>query len=194
MVLRRTLKHYLPAQFHVGTGQVANNRQEVSPQVDALIYDGDTFPHLAVNEDSSVVVCCEALFAAVECKSQWDGEDVGKHYRRFVEVEARRHSIFGGPGMAAGYFVFVVDELRSDPNLMALEEKGRFVGLYSLQGDSSWSSPFENLDFSRRDGNALELFLQDVMHDCMRKGVAEIGSLEYTYEAVRNYFGWSYDK
>ena len=52
--LRRILRHYLPTALHVGTGQVANNIQEISPQIDILIYDRGTFPHLAVNEDGSV--------------------------------------------------------------------------------------------------------------------------------------------
>lgn len=192
VVVRRTLKEYLPANFHVGTGQVANNQQGISPQIDALIYDGSTFPHLAVNEDSSVVICCEALFAAVECKSQWNGDDVVSHYRRYVEVESKRHSTFGSSGMAAGYFVLVVD--RMSPNLTPLQEKARFVGVYSLDGNRSWSSPFEESDFSEQTGNALELFLQHVMCDCMRKGLSELGSLEWTYEAVRSYFGWGYDR
>ncbi len=192
VIVRRVLKQYLPAKFQVGTGQVANNRQELSPQIDAIIYDGSTFPHLAVNEDSSVVICCEPLFAAVECKSQWDSGDVARHYRRFVEVVSGRHSLFEHPRTAPGYFVLAIDKMSSI--LMPLEDENRFVGVYSLEGNRGWSSPFGESEFSEQDGNALALFLQNIMYDCMRKNVAELGSLEWTYEAVQSYFGWGYDK
>lgn len=192
VVVRRTLKEYLPAKFHVGTGQVANNQQQISPQVDVLIYDGSTFPHLAVNEDSSVVICCESLLAAVECKSRWDGDVVASHYNRFVQVDAVRDSRFGGPRTAAGYFVFVIDPVSA--NLTPLQDKDRFVGVYSLEGNKTWSSAHERSDFSEQPGNALGWFLQHVMCDCMRKGHLELGSLEWTFDAVRSYFGWGDEK
>src|SRR5207244_2659150 len=60
--LRRLLQDYLPRQFSVGTGQIANVNSMLSPQLDILIYDEVTFPRLAVNEDGSVVICAEALY------------------------------------------------------------------------------------------------------------------------------------
>lgn len=187
--MRRTLKEYLPAKFHIGTGQVANNQQDISPQVDVLIYDGSTFPHLAVNEDSSVVICCESLLAAIECKSQWNGGIVARHFRRFAQVDSVRHSHFGGVGTAAGYFVLVIDPVSAD--LTPLQDKNRFVGVYSLEDNKTWSSAYDRLDFSEQPGNALEWLFQHVMCDCMRKGHLELGSLERTFDAVRGYFGWS---
>jgi len=190
VVVRRTLREYLPAKFHIGTGQVANNQQEISPQIDVLVYDHGTFPHLAANEDSSVVICCEALSAVIECKSRWDEESVAKHYQRFSVVDSKRHSNFGDPGLAAGYFVLVIDSVT--PSLDRLKDEKRFVGVYSLAGDTAWSSPLHQSDFSEQSGNSLEVFLQHVMYDCMRKNLSELGSLEWTYEAVRKYFGWNF--
>ena len=31
------------------SGQIANNQNEISPQIDILVYDTNTFPRLAVN-------------------------------------------------------------------------------------------------------------------------------------------------
>lgn len=192
VVVRRTLKEYLPGKFHVGTGQVANSQQEISPQVDVLIYDGSGFPHLAVNEDSSVVICCESLLAAVECKSRWDADVVASHYRRLVQVDAVRDPRFRGRETAAGYFIFVIDSV--SPNLAPLQDRDRFVGVYSLGDNKAWSSAHGRTDFSEQPGNAFGWFLQHVMCECMRKRPLELGSLEWTFHAVRSYFGWSDEK
>ena len=70
-VLRRTIEDYLPRYFEVGTGQVCNIKQELSPQLDILIHDRSCFPPLAVNEDGSVIVCSEPTKSVVECKTKW---------------------------------------------------------------------------------------------------------------------------
>ena len=88
-VVRRTLTEYMPSNFSVGTGQIANNENEISPQIDVLVHDTNTFPRLAVNEDSSVIVCCESVFGIVECKSQYDHKRVKKHFDSFVSVESK---------------------------------------------------------------------------------------------------------
>jgi len=169
---------------------VANAAQEISPQVDILIYDRTTFPHLAVNEDGSVVICCEPLYATVECKTIWDVGRVTDHFDRLKKVEAGRYAeFFGDRDENSGYFVFVVDRL-SSPDLSALEDADRFVGAYSLRGAKSWRSPFEESDFAPHEGNALEAFLRDILEDSMRKSLVELGTLRNTYEAVSKYFGW----
>ena len=45
-VIRRTLKEYMPSNFTIGTGQIANNQNEISPQIDILVYDTNTFPRV----------------------------------------------------------------------------------------------------------------------------------------------------
>ena len=62
-VLRNVLRQDMPSAFTVGTGQVANVTGDLGPQTDVLLYDASVFPPLSVNEDTSVVVCCEAVFA-----------------------------------------------------------------------------------------------------------------------------------
>ena len=188
-VIRRTLKEYMPSNFTIGTGQIANNQNEISPQIDILVYDTNTFPRLAVNEDSSVIVCCESVFEVIECKSQYDLKQLSKHFNTLIEVESKRHGMFGDDGMACGYFVLVVDPM--NPKLSLFEDSKRFVGFYSLKGSKSWSSPYKQTQFSENDGNGLDFFLHHIMSDCMRKGLSELGSLNYTYDTVSKYLGWN---
>src|SRR5258706_8019944 len=96
VVLRRLLQQYMPAAFAVGNGQCANVKGQISPQLDVLLYAKECFPHLAVNEDGSVIVCCEAVLSVVECKSSWDSARVEDHFRKFCEVERARHSSYYG--------------------------------------------------------------------------------------------------
>ena len=188
-VIRRTLSDYMPSNFAIGTGQIANNQNEISPQIDILVFDTNTFPRLAVNEDSSVIVCCESVFEIVEIKCQYDQKLVSKHFKKHLEVESKRHGMFGADGMASGYFVLVVDPM--NPDLSKFEDSKRFVGFYSLKGSKSWSSPYKQTKFSAHDGNGLDFFLHHIMSDCMRKGLSELGSLEYTYNTVAKYLGWN---
>lgn len=188
-VIRKTLTDYLPSQFTIGTGQIANNQNEISPQIDILVYDTNTFPRLAVNEDSSVIVCCESVFEVVECKSQYDLKRLYKHFKAFIDVESKRNGMFGDDGMASGYFVLVLDPMT--PDLSKFEDSKRFIGFYSLKGFKSWSSPYDQTQFSENDGNSLDFFLHHIMADCMRKGLSELGSLDYTYDTVSKYLGWN---
>ncbi len=188
-VIRHTLTDYMPSNFTIGTGQIANNQNEISPQIDILVYDTNTFPRLAVNEDSSVIVCCESVFEVVECKSQYDLKRLCKHFKAFIDVESKRHGMFGDDGMASGYFVLVLDPMT--PDLSKFEDSKRFIGFYFLKGSKSWSSPYKQTQFSEHDGNSLDFFLHHIMSDCMRKGLSELGSLDYTYDAVSKYLGWN---
>jgi len=98
VVLRRLLQQYIPAAFAVGTGQCANVKGELSPQMDLMLYARDVFPHLSVNEDDSVVVCCEAVLSVVECKARWDTARVEEHFQGFCRVEGTRVGWYAGPG------------------------------------------------------------------------------------------------
>lgn len=194
--LRRILRQYLPSVYHIGTGQVANNEvtdrdgQNLSPQIDILVYERTTFPHLAVNEDGSVIICCEPLFATIECKTKWNKKNVLENFLRLKEVESKRYGkYFGAIDNFSGYFVFIIDKLKK-PSLVGFEDQDRFVGFYTLEGERSWRSPFQTSTFTTHDGNALEFLIKDVLEDSMRKDLLEIGTLEDTREAVRKYFGW----
>lgn len=194
--LRRILRQYLPSIYHIGTGQVANNQvadskeHNISPQIDILIYERTTFPHLAVNEDGSVVICCEPLFATVECKTKWHKKNVINNFSILKAVESKRYGTFwGAADNFSGYFVFVIDSLKR-PSLAGFEDKNRFVGIYTLEGQRSWRSPFQTSTFTTHNGNSLEYFMKDVLEDSMRKNLPELGTLTETREAVRKYFGW----
>lgn len=194
--LRRILRQYLPSVYHIGTGQVANNEvtgsegQNISPQIDILIYERTTFPHLAVNEDGSVIICCEPLFATIECKTRWNKKGVLDNFTQLRAVESKRYGpFFGDIENSSSYFVFIIDALKK-PSLVGFEDENRFVGIYTLEGQRSWRSPFQTATFIQQDGNALESLIKDVLEDSMRKSIPEPGDLTETHKAVRKYFGW----
>jgi len=188
VILRRTFGDYLPSYFAVGHGQAVNNKRELSPQLDVMVYDQNVFPHLAVNEDSSVVVCCESLFAAVECKAaRWKAQEVEEHFRKFVKVESQRHAHFAQE--AAAYFVVVFDSLNlSSESHSAFEDDSRTIGIYSVEGDKSWCSPQGRKDFTECQGNGLELLLQCLLHECMSRGQKDVGNFEMAHEVLQAYF------
>ena len=183
------LRQYLPESMTVGTGQIANASGDLSPQIDVLIYSAMTFPRLAVHEDGSVIVCCESVYATVECKSKWHKETVVRHLEALKPIDAQRHEWFGPvrDGLP-GYFVLVVDSKRTVPP-MELQDEGRFVGVYSLRSGVSWRSRIGEPHFEQRSGNALDHFLSDVLSVTMQVEM-EVGTLENTREAVDRYFGW----
>ena len=188
VVLRRTLREYIPGYFEVGSGQVANNVGKVSPQLDILVYDHTVFPHLAVNEDSSVVICCESLYASVECKATWDRSAVEDHFKRFRTVEMGRHESFGPPECAAAYFVIAFDGVPADATGLAeLQDSDRLVGLYGVSGSRAWLSPCREAGFVAREGNGLELLLKDLLLDCMIKGSKDEGTFSLAYDVLRTY-------
>ncbi len=188
VVLRRVLGEYLPGHFSVRPGQLANSGGELSPQLDIMVYDGNAFPRLAVNEDSSVIVCCESVVAVVECKTYWDQEEVEKHYTATVNVECKRCEEFQDKELRAAYFLLFHES--ATPALSHFADADRCVGFYCLLGDRSWSSPFEQADFKDTEENVLQTFFQDLLMHCMRIGQVEIGTFENAYNVISKYVGW----
>jgi len=188
-VLRRTLSDYLPRYFEVSTGQVCNFKQMLSPQLDILIYDRSCFPPLAVNEDGSVMVCAEPTKSVVECKTAWRPTDVEKHFERFAEVQNVRVERFDNQDTIAGYFVFLVDSCPATVPA-SLNDDERFVGIYSLSQGKAQRSPVRTETFALETGNALEMFLRDLLFDCMKKGQTEPGTFEWSYETMKLYMDW----
>jgi hypothetical protein len=193
VVLRNLLRQYVPTTFSIGTGQFANATGDLSPQLDVLVYDAAVFPHLSVNEDGSVVVCGESVFAVTECKARWDAEDVANHFRRFCDVELKCCGPWEAEGPddreRAAYFAFML-EAPATPDVTVLEDANRAVGVYGLTGGTCWYSPRGQAGFTEHKGNALELFLSHVLQDCMEKGQSEVGTFGDSYQIVRRYFGW----
>lgn len=188
-VLRRTISDYLPRYFDVGSGQVCNIKQKLSPQLDILIHDRSCFPPLAVNEDGSVIVCAEPTKSVVECKTAWKSTDVENHFKRFAEVQNLRVDYFNNPENIAGYFVFLVDSCPATVPA-SLNDNTRFVGIYSLSKGKAQRSPVQTDTFEMETGNALEMFLRDLLFDCMKKGQTEPGTFGRSYETVQLYMNW----
>lgn len=190
VVLRHMLREYLPGHFSVRPGQIANSSitDNLSPQQDILVYDGKAFPHLAVNEDSSVIICCESLVAVVECKTYWKQSEIEEHYRRTVNVESKRCKEFHSKDLFAGYFLFFHEP--ATPELVNFKDGDRAIGFYCLKNDESWSSPFNDKEFRNTKLKVLETFFQDVLMHCMRIGQVEIGTFENAYKVVSKYIGW----
>jgi hypothetical protein len=184
-ILRKTLREYLPTQFSVGTGQFASVNGRVSPQLDIIIHDQHTVPRLAANEDGSVVVCCESVIAAIESKTRWDSS-TADHFARFREVDNERQAAYRGP---ASYYVFVVEPFKPDDSQFL--DQARMVAFYSLEEGVVWKSPPQTEEFILENAkNVIESLFQDVLKDAMCRGGSEVGDLSWTYEAVRQYFGW----
>jgi hypothetical protein len=191
VVVRRLLVQYLPTMVAVGTGQVANAMGSLSPQMDVLLHHGRVFPRLSVNEDGSVVVCCESVVAAVECKTRWDAGGIRDHLERFRAVGDRRSGWYEKhEDLAPAYFALCLDG-PDGPSLEGFDDPRRAVGIYFLNRRKGWHSPYASAEFEAIEGNALEAFLGNVLQDAMRKGDPEIGTLERTYGAVARYFGWT---
>jgi hypothetical protein len=189
VVLRRTLREYVPGYFTIGSGQAVNTQRAVSPQLDVIVYDQNVFPHLAVNEDSSVIVCCEAILATVECKTRWDTKRIAEHFMKFAEVESKRHEGFSDSSNAAAYFVLVFDSLSLDSiDFSLFADQNRAIGLYTVLGDKSWHSRQGELGFAPREGNGFAHLLQDILFDCMGKGQKDVGDFSKAYATVQAYF------
>ncbi len=152
-LLRRLFEQYLPLRFSVGTGQVATAKGEVSPQMDLMIYDRTTFPHLSSNEDGSIVVCCESVYGCIEVKTRWDHADVQKHFSGFSRVDAQRdpHFNISSSEDAASYTVVLIEKLdRFDWEWSDLKDQSRQVLVTSLEGDKVWHSEWVRVVFEKR--------------------------------------------
>jgi hypothetical protein len=194
-LLRQLFEQYLPLRFSVGTGQVATAKGEVSPQMDLMIYDRTTFPHLSSNEDGSIVVCCESVYGCIEVKTRWDHADVQKHFSGFSKVDAQRdpHFNISSSEDAASYTVVLIEKLdRFDWEWSDLKDQSRQVLVTSLEGDKVWHSEWGEGGFREtQTSNPLEDVFRELLRDCLRKKFIETNNLHKTYEALSKYFGWS---
>ncbi len=135
-----------------------------------------------------MIVCCESLVAAVECKTYWRQDEIEKHYTATVNVESKRCEKFQDKDLLSGYFLFFHEP--ATPQLASFKDADRTMGFYCLQSDQSWSSPFKQKDFTHTDAKVLETFFKDLLMHCMRIGQVEIGTFEYAYAVVSRYVGW----
>jgi len=191
VVLRRTLNEYLPGYFSARSGQIANNKGALSPQQDIIVYDSKTFPHLAVNEDSCVVVCCESVIATIECKTSWKQSEIENHFSKTIDVEDEWHHGFSSCRfLYAGYFVLFHEP--TVPNFDPFKKGQRSIGFYCLKNNNSWSKPYDSGDFQNPNtaNGALQTFFQDLLKLCMNIGQGGIGNFESAFTALGSYLGW----
>jgi hypothetical protein len=70
MILRKFLKDFVPNKYKISTGFVVDiEPNNLSRQIDILIYENDTFPPIYQHEDL-VIVESSAVYAAIEVKGQ----------------------------------------------------------------------------------------------------------------------------
>lgn len=194
VVIKRALRDYFPHRFSIGTGQTASANGKISPQMDILIYDQTTFPLLALNEDDSVIVCCESVFGCIEIKTKWSHRDIEDHFVRFTAVDRERHPSFNASSSedAASYTVICVEPLKHpDLKWSLMKKRDRQVLITSLHGNVAWLSEWEEGAFHEvKTENPLETVFQHLLEDCMRKKfIQQTGPVE-TYNAVERYFKW----
>ncbi len=72
-------KEHLPAGYRVVSGEVIDRRDNHSPQLDVMIYDGDR--NFAIYSESASILPAEALLASVEVKSKLTLDEVRKSLR-----------------------------------------------------------------------------------------------------------------
>ena len=193
-VIRHALRDYFPHRFSIGTGQIAAHTGKLSPQMDILIYDQTTFPLLALNEDDSVIVCCESVFGCIEIKTKWSHRDIEDHFVRFTAVDRERLPSFNASSSedAASYTVICVEPLKHpDLKWSLMKKRDRQVLITSLHGNVAWLSEWEEGAFHEvKTENPLETVFQHLLEDCMRKKfIQQTGPVE-TYNAVERYFKW----
>lgn len=190
IVVRRLLTDYLPRYFAVRSGQVANTNGQLSPQQDIIIYDASAFPPLSVNEDSSVVICCESLYAVVECKTRWRQKDIENHVRNTISIDVGRRKEFSDKEYLPAYFV-IFHTSSKRPKLQPFEKHERTIGFYCLTSDKSWIKNFDENTFNECSGRALETFFKQILKHCMRIGQIEVGDFSTAYKTLADYIGWS---
>ena len=104
--LKKFLETYLPKRYGVGTGQIINNKDQVSRQCDIVIYDALNCPLLLIKPDYQLFPI-EAVCAVIEVKSTLNANtlrDCVNNIESFKQLyrSAKQLDGFTYPG----YFIF----------------------------------------------------------------------------------------
>ena len=120
---------------------------------------------------------------------QWDSQGVAAHFKRFVDVESKRHANYAAPANAAGYFVVVFDSLDlTKTDLSEFSDTTRTVGICTVEGNVYRHSARGERDFDLPLESGFERLFQDILFDCMEKGQKDVGGFSMAFEALRTYF------
>jgi hypothetical protein len=99
------LEDYLPNRYAVGRGEVVSSRNEVSGQLDAVIYDPSHCPVL-LKSSSHAVFPIESVFGVVSIKSTLDSTQLRDAYQNIASakrlVDPRGFQASPASGMAVG--------------------------------------------------------------------------------------------
>lgn len=100
------LKDYLPGKYGVGRGEVITSENDVSGELDIVIYDKDHCP-LFIKSDSHSIYPRESVFGAISMKSHLDSEELKDAYNNIVSLKKimpeKGFSKSSNSGMISGF-------------------------------------------------------------------------------------------
>lgn len=99
------LKEYLPGKYGIGRGEVISPENEISGELDIVIFDKDHCP-LFLKSDSHSIYPRESVFGAISMKSHLDSEELRDAYKNIASlkkmVPTKGFSNSPSPGMRVG--------------------------------------------------------------------------------------------
>jgi hypothetical protein len=102
---RAFLKEYLPGIFGVGRGEVITSENQITAELDIVIYDPSHCP-LLIKSSSHSVYPIESVFGAVSVKSHLDSAELKEAYENIATLKQLvikgSFTLSANPGMAIG--------------------------------------------------------------------------------------------
>lgn len=99
------LSDYLPKKYGTGRGEVISSNNDISGELDIVIYDNDHCP-LLLKSPSHSLYPIESVYGAISMKSHLDSEELNDAYQNIVSLKkiASNHSFSHSPnpGMEVG--------------------------------------------------------------------------------------------
>jgi hypothetical protein len=77
--VQKFFRDHLPSRYKVTSGETIDSRDNHSPQLDVMIYDGDR--NFAIYSETASILPAEALIASVEVKSELTKQETAKSLR-----------------------------------------------------------------------------------------------------------------
>src|SRR3989304_7115930 len=138
-ILRSFLKEYLPRRFDISTGFVYRNSNEVSKQVDILIWDSHRFPPIYCQGDL-VIVKPEAVVAAIEVKSTSGKKEITKALKNLSLLKELIGKVKGDP-IFTGIFSFTSG--RRKINTLLNDAKNYYRNDFSIPAENLLSKEID---------------------------------------------------
>ncbi|MFV8845025.1 DUF6602 domain-containing protein [Serratia fonticola] len=100
------LKEYLPNKYGIGRGEVISPENEISGELDVVIFDKDHCP-LFLKSDSHSLYPRESVFGAISMKSHLDSDELKDAYKNIASLKkmmsTQGFTKLSGTGMATGF-------------------------------------------------------------------------------------------